>query len=577
MAFIKGIAASSGIAIARVFHLTTPDLSFEAKTNIIPDTEIERLNEALHVSTVELEQIKTHAKEVMDDTHAAIFSAHLLILRDPEYLQIIKDKVIRDSVMAETALIEATTQFCNQLEQLDNGYMRERISDIQDIKKRVLAHLLGVSFPDPSFINEEVVIVAEDLTPSDTVKLNKQYVKGFVTDTGGQTSHSAIMARSLTIPAVVGAKSVCENVNNGDIIIIDGAEGTIISQPTKEELEHYRDKQAAFARQQNEWKKLRNEPAVTLDGEQVELFCNIGAPEDIAAGKNNGAEGVGLYRTEFIFMEKQSLPTEEDHYEKYKTILEQMNGKPVIVRTMDIGGDKTVPYLNMQSELNPFLGFRAIRYCLANEVIFRTQLRALLRASTHGHLKIMFPMIATLEELRKAKAILHDERALLENDGILVAENVEIGIMVEIPATAILAKQFAKEVDFFSIGSNDLIQYTMAADRMNEQVSYLYQPYHPAVLQLINHVIESAHQEGKWVGMCGEMAADPKAIPLLIALNLDEFSMNPGSILQARAHIRTFSKNQLSNLKDRILSMATGEEVLTLLEDHLKENKGSWV
>src|SRR5699024_2052725 len=325
-------------------------------------------------------------------------------------------------------------------------------------------------------------------------------------DYGGQTSHSAIMARSLTIPAVVGAKSVSDSICNGDKIIIDGNKGIIIMQPTNEELTYYQEMQEAFIKQQREWKTLRDEPAVTLDGEHVGLFCNIGVPEDISIGKRNGAEGVGLYRTEFIFMEKHTLPTEEEHYQKYKMMLKQMNGKPVIVRTMDIGGDKTVPYLNMPNELNPFLGFRAIRYCLENEDIFRTQLRALLRASVHGQLKIMFPMIATLDEFRAAKAILLDEKESLIKDGVDVSDDIELGIMVEIPSTAVMARQFAKEVDFFSIGTNDLIQYTMAADRMNEQVAYLYQPYHPAILSLVNNVIEAAHAEGKWAGMCGEMA-----------------------------------------------------------------------
>lgn len=573
MPTIKGIAASSGVAIAKVHSLTGPELSFEEKTPASPETELQRLEKAIRHSADELEDIKAHANEVMDDTHAAIFSAHLLILNDPDFIKAIKEKVNGHSILAEKALIEATNQFTDQLSQLDNAYMQERISDVRDISKRILAHLLGVSSPDTSFIDEEVIIVANDLRPSDTVKLNKRYVKGFVTENGGQTSHSAIMARTLSIPAVVGTKIPNASLQEGDEIIIDGDDGILIYNPSKEELEYYRIKQAAFLKQQEDMQELRDEPSKTLDGEHIELFCNVGSPEDVTIGKNNGIEGVGLYRTEFIYMEKQTVPTEQEHYEKYKLILEQMDDRPVIIRTMDIGGDKTVPYLNMQHEMNPFLGFRAIRYCLGNESVFRTQLRALLRASVHGHLKIMFPMIATLEELHQAKTILHEECQQLITRGIPFNKHIEIGMMIETPAAAILAKQFAKEVDFFSIGSNDLIQYTMAADRMNEQVGYLYQPYHPAVLQLIANVIESAHSEGKWVGMCGEMAGDPTAIPILLALGLDEFSMNPASILQARACVRSLSKRQLAAHKESILSMATSEDVLSFMKEHFPENK----
>lgn len=565
MTHINGIAASSGIAIAKAYQLATTDLSFEKKTINNPSEEIERLNQALETSKSELERIKEHTKNSLGNEHAEIFSAHLLILNDPEMINPMKDKIKENNVMAETALEEVTTMFIEMFQNMDNEYMRERAADIKDVTKRVMAHLLGVTFPNPALINEEVIVIAQDLTPSDTAQLNRQYVKGFATDIGGRTSHSAIMARSLEIPAVVGTKNVTTSVNQSDMVIIDGIEGKVIIQPSEEELTSYHEKQNSFRKQQEEWAKLKDEPTFSKDGEQVELVANIGTPNDIDGVLNNGGEGVGLYRTEFLYMGKSELPSEEEQFEAYKTVLERMDGKPVVVRTLDVGGDKELSYLNLPKEMNPFLGFRAIRFCLENEAVFRPQLRALLRASAYGNLKIMFPMIATLEEFRQAKSILLDEKKSLKADGVKVSEDIEVGIMVEIPSTAVTAKQFAKEVDFFSIGTNDLIQYTMAADRMNERVSYLYQPYHPAILNLVNNVIQAAHKEGKWTGMCGEMAGDPIAIPILLGLGLDEFSMSATSILPARTQIKNLSKKDISKHKEQILSMRTADEVVEFI------------
>lgn len=566
MTSIEGIAASSGIAIAKAYQLATPDLSFEKKTIDNPSEEIERLNLALDTSKSELEKIKEHTKNSLGDEHAEIFSAHLLILNDPEMMNPMKDKIKENYVTAETALDEVATMFIEMFQNMDNEYMRERAADIRDVTKRVMAHLLGVAFPDPALINEEVIVIAEDLTPSDTAQLNRQYVKGFATDIGGRTSHSAIMARSLEIPAVVGTKKVTRTINQNDIVIIDGMDGKVIIQPSEEELANYREKQDSFRKQLEEWAELKDEPTFSKDGEQVELVANIGTPNDIDGVLNNGGEGVGLYRTEFLYMGKSELPSEEEQFDAYRTVLEKMDGKPVVVRTLDVGGDKELSYLNLPKEMNPFLGFRAIRFCLENEAVFRPQLRALLRASAYGNLKIMFPMIATLEEFRHAKAILLDEKESLKADGVKVSEDIEVGIMVEIPSTAVTAKQFAKEVDFFSIGTNDLIQYTMAADRMNEQVSYLYQPYHPAILHLVNNVIEAAHKEGKWVGMCGEMAGDPIAIPILLGLGLDEFSMSATSILPARTQIKNLSKKSITKHKEKILSMGASDEVVQFIK-----------
>ncbi|MBM7551327.1 phosphoenolpyruvate--protein phosphotransferase [Thalassobacillus pellis] len=567
MSHIKGIAASSGIAIAKVYRLEAPDLSYEKRTIDVPENEVKRLHEALDISKSELEKIKEHTKKSLGDEHAEIFSAHLLVLSDPELIQPIEDKIKSDNVNAEAALEETANMFIDLFKNMDNEYMRERAADIQDVTKRVMAHLIGVTFPDPALINEEVVIVADDLTPSDTAQLNKQFVKGFTTDIGGRTSHSAIMARSLEIPAVVGTKEITGKAQKGTMIIVDGIDGDVIVDPSEQDLDKYRDKMARFEEQKQEWAKLKDEATVTSEGTHVELAANIGTPEDVQGVLDNGGEGVGLYRTEFLYMGKNQLPTEEEQFDAYKSVLEQMGDKPVVVRTLDIGGDKELDYLELPKELNPFLGFRAIRLCLERDDIFRTQLRALLRASVHGNLKIMFPMIATLEEFREAKNILNEEKLKLQEEGKDVSENIEVGIMVEIPSTAMIARRFAKEVDFFSIGTNDLIQYTMAADRMNERVSYLYQPYNPAILNLINNVIEAAHAEGKWAGMCGEMAGDSIAIPILLGLGLDEFSMSATSILPARTQLKDLSKEEMASVKDTLLSMGTADEVVAFIKE----------
>lgn len=563
---IKGIAASAGIAIAKAFRLEEPELSAAKKAIQSPEQEAVRFKQAIEQSKKELAVIKDKAQNELGEDKAAIFAAHLLVLSDPELINPVKDKIVKEKVNAEYALNETAAMFIQMFESMDNEYMKERAADIRDVTKRVLAHLLGVTIANPSMISEEVIIIAEDLTPSDTAQLNRQFVKGFTTNIGGRTSHSAIMARSMEIPAVVGTKTAMEEIQNGMMVIVDGLEGKVLVNPSEEKIAEYRKKQAQYAGQKAEWAKLVNEKTVTSDGEHVELAANIGTPEDVKGVLENGGEGVGLYRTEFLYMGRSELPSEEEQFEAYKTVLEKMNGKPVVVRTLDIGGDKELPYLNLPKEMNPFLGFRAIRICLEEQDIFRTQLRALLRASSYGNLKIMFPMIATLTEFREAKAVLLEEKEKLENSGVKVNQEIEIGIMVEIPSTAVMANVFAKEVDFFSIGTNDLIQYTMAADRMNERVSYLYQPYNPAILRLISNVIEAAHSEGKWAGMCGEMAGDEIAIPILLGLGLDEFSMSATSILKARSQMKKLSKQEAASFKDQILSMGTAEEVVEFVK-----------
>ncbi|MEK3731327.1 MULTISPECIES: phosphoenolpyruvate--protein phosphotransferase [Paenibacillus] len=566
MSNLKGIAASAGIAIARAFVLEHPDYSVSRKDVSDVQAELAKLDDALAKSQAELEDIKARTLQELGEKKAEIFESHLLILNDPELIDPVKEKITSESVNAEYALNETASQFIQMFENMKSAYLQERAADMRDVTKRVLKHLLGLNYVNPSEISEEVVVVAEDLTPSDTAQLNRKYVKGFTTNIGGRTSHSAIMARSLEIPAVVGTKNVLSSVQSGDLIIVDGLEGDVIINPSEQTVAEYRAKQEAYAKQVEEWRKLRTEPTISRDGVHVELAANIGTPNDVAGVLDNGGEGVGLYRTEFLYMGRDKLPSEEVQYVAYKTVLEKMEGKPVVVRTLDIGGDKELPYLDLPKEMNPFLGFRAVRLCLERQDIFRTQLRALLRASVHGNLRIMFPMIATLGEFREAKALLEEEKAKLAAEGIPVSEEIQLGIMVEIPSTAVLADQFAKEVDFFSIGTNDLIQYTMAADRMNERVSYLYQPYNPAILRLVKMVIDAAHREGRWVGMCGEMAGDSTAIPILLGLGLDEFSMSATSILPARSQIRRLSQAEMKDLAARALEMSTAEDVVALVD-----------
>lgn len=563
---IKGIAASDGVAIAKAYLLVEPDLSFSNEKTDQPEAEVQKFNEALNNSKIELTKIRNHAEEQLGADKAAIFDAHLLVLDDPELIQPIEEKIKNESASAPQALTEVTQNFITIFESMDNEYMKERAADIRDVAKRVLAHILGVELPNPSIIDESVIIVAHDLTPSDTAQLNKQYVQGFVTNIGGRTSHSAIMSRSLEIPAVVGTKSISESVQQGDMVIVDGLTGDVIVNPSDDEIKAYQHKRESFFADREALKQLRDEPSKTLDGHEVELAANIGTPNDLEGVHNNGAESIGLYRTEFLYMGRDNMPTEDEQFEAYKKVLESMEGKRVVVRTLDIGGDKELPYLNLPEEMNPFLGYRAIRLCLDQPEIFRPQLRALLRASAYGKLNIMFPMVATIQEFRDAKALLLEEKENLKQEGVEVSDDIELGIMVEIPATAALADVFAKEVDFFSIGTNDLIQYTMAADRMSERVSYLYQPYNPSILRLIKQVIDASHQEGKWTGMCGEMAGDETAIPLLIGLGLDEFSMSATSILKARRQIKDLSRTEMVQLADRALNCATVDEVVDLVK-----------
>ena len=569
---LKGIAASDGIAVAKAYLLVQPDLSFTKASVTDTAAEASRLDDALAKSSEELTLIRDKAAKSLGEEEAQVFDAHLMVLSDPEMIGQIKQNINDNQVNAESALKEVTDMYIGMFEAMDdNAYMQERAADIRDVAKRVLAHLLGVTLPNPSMINEEVVVVAHDLTPSDTAQLDRTYVKAFVTDIGGRTSHSAIMARSLEIPAIVGTKEITSKVKAGDILAVNGIEGDVIIDPTDEQAAEFNKAAEAYAAQKAEWEKLKEAATVTADGVHFELAANIGTPKDLEGVHNNGAEAIGLYRTEFLYMDSPDFPTEDDQFEAYKAVLEGMGDKPVVVRTMDIGGDKELPYLTLPHEMNPFLGYRALRISLSalGDDMFRTQLRALLRASAFGNLRIMFPMVATLKEFRVAKKLYDEERQKLIDEGVAVADSIQVGIMIEIPAAAVLADKFAKEVDFFSIGTNDLIQYTMAADRMNEQVSYLYQPYNPSILRLIKHVIDSAHAEGKWAGMCGEMAGDQTAVPLLMGMGLDEFSMSATSVLKTRSLMKQLTTTEMKELADRALQDCdTMEEVVELVQQY---------
>ena len=566
---VKGIAASSGIAIGKVFKLESPVISVTNTLKGSVEEEKTRFTSALEKTVSDINLVKERASANLSEDELAIFDAHLMMAQDPEYASQIVD-MIGEGNSADYSCKTVSDNMIAMFESMDNDYFRERAADIKDVSYRLLCNILGLQIPDLTAINEEVIIVAHDLTPSDTASLNKTYTLGFCTAVGGRTSHSAIMARSLEIPAVVGTGNILESCNNGDMMILDAIDGLAIINPDEEELVAYKAKREAFLAEKEALKVLVHQKSVTVDGHEVELAGNIGGPNDVEGVLNNGGEGVGLFRTEFLYMNSTvDFPTEEEQFEAYKAVLEGMKGKKVVVRTLDIGGDKKLDYFSFPEEMNPFLGYRAIRFCLDRTDVFRTQLRALIRASVYGRLCIMFPMIATIQEFLDAKAIFEEEKAKLVSEGVAVAEKIEVGMMVEIPASAVLADQFAKHADFFSIGTNDLIQYSMAADRMREKVSYLYQPLNPSILRLVKMTIEGAHKNGKWVGMCGEMAGDAMAAPLLLGLGLDEFSMSATSILRARKIINGLSCEEMKELSAKAVECETEAQVSELVKNAL--------
>ncbi len=530
----KGIAASKGYAIGKILIKEDSEIKIEERKIEDIKSEKERFKKALDVSKKQLTKIKEKAEKEMGADKAAVFESHMMLLDDPEFAGAVDMAIENSKINAEKALDDVINMYSQIFAAMEDEYMRERGADVKDVGKRVLANLLGKISSDSEDMENNTVVVAHDLTPSDTAQLDKSKVIAFLTNIGGRTSHSAIMARTLEIPAVVGLNDITTSVKNGDLVIVDGIEGIAIVNPNEDMVKEYKSKKEAYEKEKEELKKLINVKTVTKAGKRVEVAGNIGKPEDVHKVLENGGDAIGLFRTEFLYMDREDMPSEEEQFESYKYAVEKMEGRTVVIRTLDIGGDKKLPYLPLPEEMNPFLGYRAIRLCLDKKDIFKVQLRALLRASAFGNLKIMFPMISSLEEFLQAKEILNQCMEELRKEGKAFNESLETGIMVEIPAAAVCADELAKHVDFFSIGTNDLIQYTLAADRMNEKVSYLYNPMHPAVLKLIKMTIEAAHKEGKWCGMCGEMAGDEKAISILVEYGLDEFSMSASSILKAK-------------------------------------------
>jgi len=556
-----GSAASPGIGLGKVLLIKNEELKIETMSIEDASVEIKKLDEAIEKSKHQLELIRDKAFNELGKDKAEIFEAHLMLLEDPEVKKRTVSKINTDLINAASSYHQVVGEFVLLFESMDNEYMKERAADIKDVSDRVLRNMLNISIVDLSILSEEVILVSDDLTPSQTATMDKTKVIGFLTDIGGRTSHSAIMARSLEIPAVVGLKDITTSVVSGDTVGFDGDTGMVTINPTNDDILNYVKLKEEQKQQKIELESIIGKDSMTLDGVKVEIAGNIGTPNDIAGLLKNDAEGVGLYRTEFIYMDRESLPTEDEQYDSYKKVLEAMNSKPVVIRTLDIGGDKEVSYLKFEHEMNPFLGYRAIRLCLDRTDIFKTQLRALLRASVYGNLKIMFPMISSLEELLDAKEMLEVCKKELTKEGVEYSNTFEVGMMIEVPSAAIISDILAKHVDFFSIGTNDLVQYTCAVDRMNQQISNLYNPFNPGVLRLIKMVIDNGHKEGLWVGMCGETAGDPRIIPILIGLGLDEFSMSPISILKARKLIRSLDSTEMTKLADEVVNMGRADDI----------------
>ncbi|AOG60067.1 phosphoenolpyruvate-protein phosphotransferase [Spiroplasma helicoides] len=567
---IKGIGASSGIALAKVYILDEHPIVIPTSKAKDVKEELTNITESIAKAKKDLENLQMIAKEKLGEEKAAIFEAHASILEDPamaeEFTALVNDK----NYNAASAIHEVANKYIEMFGSMDDDYFKERAADIKDVTERLIRYVLKLPVLDLAAISEEVIIIAEDLTPSQTAQLNPTFVKGFACNVGGRTSHAAIMARSLEIPAVLGLKTVLKDVKEGDTIAIDGVTGEVEINPSNKD--EWNDKAKKFLEEKAELEQFRTKKTVTKDGyDKFILEGNIGSPKDVAAVLENGGEGVGLFRSEFLYMDNDHFPTEEEQFEAYKKVVTDMNGKLTVIRTLDIGGDKKLSYFKFPEEMNPFLGYRAIRFTLDRKDIFKEQIRALLRASAFGPVGIMFPMIATVDEFLAAKNFTLDCKAELEKEGVKVGKDLEIGMMVEIPAAAVNADNFAKHADFFSVGTNDLIQYSMAADRMSENVTYLYQPFNPSILRLLKLTIDGAHKHGRWAGMCGEMAGEPDAVPLLMGLGLDAYSMSATSILKARSIMSKLTLKETQELVAKALECETSEQVLKLVHDLMKD------
>ncbi|MDE4543334.1 phosphoenolpyruvate--protein phosphotransferase [Thermoanaerobacterium sp. R66] len=556
---LKGVAASPGIAIGKVFLYEKKFAEINTQTideSMVKD-EIAKFENAIELTKAQLEKIKEKTEREFGKDKAEIFEAHLMLANDPELYDSVVNMIKIDYVTADNAVNHVIEQHASVMESLDDKYLKERAVDLRDVGHRIINNIHGIVDVNLSELDEDVIIIAKDLTPSDTATMRKEKVLGFATDVGGRTSHTAIMARSLEIPAVVGTGNVTKQVSDGDIAIVDGNEGVVIVNPTEDVLKEYEEKRDKYKIRVEKLKELKDLPAVTKDGRQSMLAANIGTPNDVEGALKNGAEGIGLFRTEFLYMNRNDFPTEEEQFEAYKYVAEKMNGKPVTIRTLDIGGDKKLPYLNMPDEMNPFLGYRAIRLCLDEKEMFKTQLRA----SAYGNILIMYPMISSVVEVRKANEILNEVKEELDRKGVKYDKNIKVGIMVEIPSAAVTADLLAKEVDFFSIGTNDLCQYTLAVDRMNERIKDYYKPFNPAILRLIKNVIDASHKEGIFTAMCGEMAGDPLTTVILLGLGLDEFSMSASSIPNIKNIIRNVSYEKAKEFTEMVLNMSTPDEI----------------
>ena len=573
MLLLKGIAASPGIIMGKAFLIDSETIAISKRK--IPKEElpleIARFEEALIKTRSEIMEVKNKVVEELGSEHGEIFDAHLLVLEDRALIEEVISGLKKDKFSVEYIFSQVLKKYINAFTRIDDEYLKERLSDIEDIGKRILQNLLGGHKSILKGLKEEVIVVAYDLSPSDTASMQKEKIKAFVTDIGGRTSHTTIMARSLEIPAVVGLETATKKIKTGDMLIVDGKDGLVFVDPDKKIIQKYRKTKKELTELYKELIKIKNLPARTKDGHQVQLSANIEFPEEIPSVISHGAEGVGLYRTEYSYMNKSGLPLEDEHFQAYKKAAQELKPHPVIIRTMDLGGDKFISQLRVPREMNPFLGWRAIRFSLARPDIFKVQLRAILRASSYGNLRIMYPMISGVEELRQANKIVEECKQELTKKGIKFNKDIEIGAMIEIPSAALTCDILAEEVDFFSIGTNDLIQYSLAVDRANEKIAYLYNPAHPAVLRLIKNVIDTGHKKGLWVGMCGEMAADPSMVLLLLGMGLDEFSTSPLVVPQVKKVIRSVTLKEAQTITEEAMKLHTGREIKNFIEEKIEK------
>lgn len=568
MKVLQGIAASPGIVIGKAYVLDSEEMAIPQKPireNAV-HKEIIRFQDALTQTRAEIQKIRDKISQEINQEHGDIFNAHLMVLEDRAIIEEVMERIKKEKLTAEYIFSQVLKKYVQSFLKIDDEYLRERVSDINDVGRRVIRHLVGDRRATLSELKEKVIVIAYDLAPSDTAVMHRKNVVGFATDIGGRTSHTAIMAKSLEIPAVVGLESVTRSVSTGDTLIIDGIQGVVVVNPTATELAKYQKQQGKHLEFSRGLKRFKDLPCVTPDGRRIELAGNIEFPDEISSVLSHGADGIGLYRTEFLYMNRPDLPGEEEQYQAYKKVITTLAPKPVVIRTFDLGGDKFLSHLEMPHEMNPFLGWRAIRFCLASPKIFRVQLRAILRASAHGKLRMMYPMISGVGEVKQANAMLEEVKTELRSKKIAFDEKMEVGAMIEIPSAAITSDIIAEEVDFFSVGTNDLIQYALAVDRINERIAYLYEPAHPAVLRLLQSVIHTGHEKKIWVGICGEMSGDPIFTPVLVGMGMDEISTSPVMVPEIKKVIRSITFKEAQEIAKYVLTLKTGVEVVNFLK-----------